>query len=122
MVDLSPLELAFSINERGEIAGTSFVDGVHAVVWRNRTVTDLGTLPGDNYTFALGINDHSEVVGFAAPSPIAPSRAVLWNRGTLTDLGVLPGALSSLAQGINNRGQIVGTSGSHAVVWEESTR
>ncbi|MEO5819366.1 MAG: hypothetical protein ABIT71_02590 [Vicinamibacteraceae bacterium] len=48
-----------SINDRGEIAGSSqAADGTrHAVLWRDGAIVDLGLLPGSFNTAAMSIND-----------------------------------------------------------------
>ena len=75
------------------------------------TITDLGTLGGPS-SFALGINNNAQVVGFA-DTVAAPGHAFLYSSGVMTDLGTLYGN----ARAINNSGQIVGgasTSGNPA--------
>ena len=43
-----------AINGRGDIVGQYWVGGaVHAVLWRNRTPIDLGTLPGGSSNSAV---------------------------------------------------------------------
>ena len=73
------------------------------------TVTDLGTLPDFPFTYATGINDNGQVVGYGFGNGTFLTHAFLFSNGTLTDLGV--GLPSSKAYGINNNGQIVGGNG-----------
>jgi probable HAF family extracellular repeat protein len=91
------------------------------------SMTDLGTLPGADYTVALGINDRGQVVGTSFNTASGGAHAVLWEDGEITDLGVLPSGSHSRASGINNRGQIVGQSLTasgewHAVLWSKEGR
>jgi probable HAF family extracellular repeat protein len=80
-----------------------------AVLWKNSTVLDLGTLGGAT-SEALSINDAGQIVGDSMDATGA-SRAFLYD-GTLMDLNSLipPGSgwLLQSAQGINNAGRICG--------------
>ena len=127
---------ANAINSKGVVVGYSQLDPtitpstIHAFLWQNGTLTDLGTIPGidpiygnasitDNNSSAWGINSKGDVVGISAASPNAVSvagnggRAFLYTNGQMYDL------LSRLAPGtnwtrleaawaINDNGQIVG--------------
>ena len=72
------------------------------------TVTDLGTLGGVN-SYAYGINNLGQVVGYSAISGSSPTHAFLYSDGAMTDLGTLGGTIS-YAYGINDAGQIAGYS------------
>ncbi len=103
---------AYAINNVGQVVGGSDtgtpipfpkayappVPGIHAVLWENGMVTDLGPLHPGEGSEAYGINDRGQVVGRSG------NRAILWNNSAKTDLG--PGA----ALGINNAGTIIGDS------------
>jgi probable HAF family extracellular repeat protein len=76
-------------------------------------MTDLGTLPGANYSDASAINDAGIIVGQSGTYGNASgNHAYMWQDGVMTDLNSLLPAHSGItlinATGINNAGQIVG--------------
>src|SRR5439155_1072417 len=124
--------VATSINASGEISGRSENGGidsvlglneVHAVVWKNGQILDLGTLGGSSS--AVGINEHGQVAGFALnsiPDPVSiynfllfgsvngtQTRAFLWTDGVMQDLGTLGGP-DAQSNFVNDRGQVAGFS------------
>jgi probable HAF family extracellular repeat protein len=114
---------ALAINNEGQAVGHSGVSGdttVHAVLWENGAVKDLGALPGDFGAFASGINHKGHVVGTSYDTN-GNLHAFLWEDGTILELSTLFQADSDLyptmANEINSRGQISGmatvTSGKH---------
>ncbi len=84
----------------------------HAFLYTNGTMTDLGTLPGRTKSYADGINDSGQVVGFCMNSTGGPGGAFLYDGRQMIDLnGLLPansGWRLAGASAINNQGQIVG--------------
>ena len=68
----------------------------------------LDTL-GGSASYANGINDRGQVVGWSLTERDEFQRATLWSNGTTTDLGTL-GGINSYAFGINSGGQIAGWS------------
>lgn len=109
-----------AINERGEIVGFSDLTGdnngqtpnFHAFLWTSQKgIQDLGTLPGDVLSEALGINDEGQVVGVSIDAN-NNERAFIWQNGVMTDLNTLVGSGTSLyllaAGDINDRGEITG--------------
>jgi probable HAF family extracellular repeat protein len=113
--------LALALNNSGQVVGMSDTRGGqdHAFLWRDGTMTDLGTL-GSQFSQAQGINDSGVIVGYSAD-------AFRYSSGTMSNLGDLPGASLGVAYGINNNGQIVGYSGpdtSHtlAFLYSKGTR
>ena len=83
----------------------------HAFGWRNKVLTDLGSLAGSSMGYAIndaGVMDGVSETGSIDPATGFPEvRAVVWKNGTITDLGAFGGAQSQPG-GINNRGQVVG--------------
>jgi probable HAF family extracellular repeat protein len=117
--------IAYAINDRGQIVGQSrSPDGTTrlAVLWQNREITNLNTLPGDFGVIATGINNRGQVVGSTNDSAFNWTHAFIWQDGVMTDLNTLFPADSNLfatmANTINERGQISGMatvlSGPHA--------
>lgn len=123
---------AVSVNNRGEIVGSSEngsvdpltgINETRAILWTAGQLEDLGSF-GGNQNGALGINDRGEVVGFSLNTISDPyslydfllgssngtqTRAFLWRRGQIADLGTLGGP-DATAVFINQRGQIAGYS------------
>ena len=79
-----------------------------ATIAKAGAITDLGTL-GGSFSFANGINDSGQVVGFSSTAGDATVGAFLYSGGVMTNLGSL-GGLASEANGINASGQVVGYS------------
>jgi probable HAF family extracellular repeat protein len=113
------------INNRGQVAGNSTLAGDathHGFVWDRGTLTDLGTLGGDN-SEANSVNDSGVVVGRADVPGSLTHHGFLFRHGVMTDLGVIGGDACSTAYSINSAGQIVGDAGicfvgGRAWLWE----
>ena len=111
-----------AISDRGVVVGSSIgPDGrQHAVVWRDGTITDLGT--GDGlHASADGINIHEVIVGSVVDHD-GTRRASVWQEGRMRLLQTADG-FESYAAAINDRGQIVGRvyqgGNSQGVLWED---
>ncbi len=86
---------SMAINERGDVVGFANLANTsppghfnaHAFLWtQSDGIRDLGTLPGDAKSQALGINERRQVVGLSCG---ATCRAFLWQDGVMTDLNTL---------------------------------
>ena len=125
-----PAAFAININNRSEVVGASrnLIRDLHAVSWKDGTVTDLGTLlPTDHQSVARSINNRGQVVGNSSPAfgdpPPPPVRPFFWHDGQFTDMGSLGGTWGT-AYSINERGEAVGgsflASGEmHAFLWKD---
>jgi len=116
-----------AINNSGQVVGTSNLAGNqthHAFLWNEGSLTDLGTLGGDN-SEAYWINDLGEIVGRAdVPGALHNHHAFLWKNGKMKDLGKAKGWPCSTAIDINSRGQVIidtgicGLGGGPGLLWE----
>jgi len=110
--------------------------------WQNGQMTPLPPFPGGYSSYATGVNNQGQVVGWAEngihdptcdPSfQILQFRAAIWEPdGTMQELPPLPGDSTSAATAINDLGQVVGISGDcgiavgsvsakHAVLWRNA--
>jgi probable HAF family extracellular repeat protein len=121
---------AGSINDRGWSTGQSETGAFdhtfnfplfHTVLWKGRTMVDIGTLPGGTTSIGISINNAGQVVAFGnndIPDPFAlfPSatqmRTFLWQQGAVQDIGTLGGPDAAPGPGCDNQrpGVIVGAS------------
>jgi probable HAF family extracellular repeat protein len=118
---------AIAVNSAGQIAGYSQlpIQGtvVHAVVWNDGQISDLGTLGGME-SRAMDINRHGYTVGWALNSSEA-LRPVYWDDlGAIHELPTL-GGRSGAVWAINDLGYAVGNaflnnSIYHAALWSSS--
>ncbi len=104
----------------GEIDPLAGYPAVHATLWRNGQIQNLGTF-GGYQSYAWSVNNLGQVVGFASNTTpdqstgnvfafgATQTHAFLWQSGRMQDLGTLGGPDSD-ALIINERGQITGMS------------
>lgn len=115
---------ANAVNNAGEVVGfsataASLFDGFS---WQSGTMTDLGTLPGGQFSFAYGINNSGAIAGTASDN-VGNYHAIVWQNGQMVDLGFLSGGSQASAMAINDSGTVAGyaydsSNSSHAVVWQ----
>jgi probable HAF family extracellular repeat protein len=121
------------INDRGWVPGLSTLSGdqsVHAFLWRDGVMTDLGTLGGPNSLQIVSKDNRGLIAGAAettSADPLAENfcafntffgtqttglicRGFLWRDGVMTGLPTLGGS-NGYANSVNNRGQAVGVGG-----------
>jgi probable HAF family extracellular repeat protein len=117
--------IAGGINSAGVIVGTANLDNgsQEAVKWDSSgQMTELGFLPGGNWSSANDINASGQVVGVANNPGVTSYQAVVWaSDGSIQALpppADLSTNVSSFAIAINSSGQIVGDMGGHAVLWD----
>jgi probable HAF family extracellular repeat protein len=110
---------ATAVNDNNQVVGASGMCGggpglgpipVHAVLWQNDSVTDLGNLGGAVNNIAYAINKSGQIVGASDLAGDNTGHAFLWQKGVMTDLGTLAGDFSSAAFGVNDNGMVVGLS------------
>ena len=119
------------ISNQGTVAGigdTSTADPLcyfddcfypNAFQWQKGVLTNLGTLPGSQWSAANWISGNGLIAGTSENgendplSGLPEFRAVLWNEGKISDLGTLEGGYESAAFAANNRGQVAGFRNQH---------
>ncbi len=82
---------ATAINDRGDVAGQSVLSGnttYHAFLWHYGDMSDLGTLPGDVLSEALGLNNEEQAVGYSCDAS-GDCRGFVWQNGAMNDLNLL---------------------------------
>jgi probable HAF family extracellular repeat protein len=107
---------AENLNNHRQVIGFSDLAGdanFHAFLWTKGTgMQDLGTVPGDANSLAIGINDAGQIVGVSLNASFTQYRAFLRQGQNLIDLNTLVPAGSPLylatACFINDAGEIVG--------------
>lgn len=88
----------------------------HAFRWKDGGMTDLGSLPGINFSAGGSTNARGWIAGQGSSSMLDPNlgvqegRALLWANRRLIDLGDLPGGHESLSVYVDDNDEVVGFS------------
>jgi probable HAF family extracellular repeat protein len=110
-----PGAVALSVNNRGEVAGSSFTcstpgtlgfPALNPFLWHQGVMTDLGTL-GGTFGVAAKVTNRGQVVGDSDLEGDSTRHGFSWKDGVLTDIGTLGGDFST-AKWVNEAGQVVG--------------
>lgn len=110
-------------------------------IWQNGVMSPLAPLSGGINSYASGINNQGQAVGWAengvhettcTPPQVLQFEPVIWGPkvGEITQLPPLSGDLDGAATAINDKGDVVGISGicdqaigrytaAHAVIWQD---
>ena len=129
IIDLGTLgglsSTALGINNLSQVVGgADLANGKrHAFLWQNGTMTDLGTLPGDQYTEAWDVNNNGVVCGGSSFSGGGGWNAFVWQSGVMTKLPHISGTPTgdSIALAVNDAGQVVGVSNGASVLWQNGS-
>jgi len=108
---------ATNLNERGQIAGMSYVNSTpneitgiptqDPFLWENGVMLDLGTL-GGTFGTTSGLNERGEVIGQSNLAGNQASHPFLWTKSVgMQDLGTL-GGNTGVTNWINDSGDIAG--------------
>jgi probable HAF family extracellular repeat protein len=127
-----PDSVALQVNERGQIAGQSYLNsipnattGVPTIdpffIGEDGKMVDLGNL-GGTVGWTSGLNNRGQVIGAMTLAGDGGWHPFLWSHGVLTDLGTL-GADCGNATAINDAGDVVGVACTptlfSAVLWRD---
>ena len=127
VIDLGTLggtySIGFGVNNRGWVNGGATLQGdtvVHASLWHDGVLTDLGTLGGPNSNSFFPLNEKGEVGGLSDTSTPDPNGEdfcgfgtyliclpFVWKNGVISPLPTL-GGNNGQALEVNNRGQVAG--------------
>lgn len=138
--------IVWNVNNRGEIAGAAantIADSnagflfpsatqLHASIWRNGVIQDIGTLGTGTDSMAYIVNERGQVSGITfinntinATTGMPTADPFLWENGKMIDLGTL-GGVYGVANAFNNSGESAGYSDlagdqtSHPFLWTKA--
>jgi probable HAF family extracellular repeat protein len=109
--------LVTGLSETGAFDPLTGWPSVHAALWQNSKVTDVGTVGGGYESIGAGVNSRGQVVGSSlntVPDSFwffsTQSRAYSWQNGVILDLGTLGTGTDAFAYWVNEKGQVAGSS------------
>jgi probable HAF family extracellular repeat protein len=111
---------AAAVNDKDYVVGTAAVNDatgtVHAYVWHEGTMRDLGTLNGRDDSQATDINSHGDIVGSTSTQVNDSIAFIAGIDGGMREL--LPGlSPPTTASAINDHGDVVGTWGTKSYLY-----
>ncbi|MCA9300007.1 MAG: hypothetical protein KDA28_13130, partial [Phycisphaerales bacterium] len=107
--------IARDINELGQIVGSSsgpLGNAMQATIWNGGVPSGLGMASGTDFSFATGINDLGDVVGYSETGSVPgdgsnANTATWWGHdGTISDIGASMGLSFSRAFDVNNASNV----------------
>lgn len=112
---------ARDINSEGLVVGESKTSSgeTHAFLFEGNELIDLGTLPGQTFSMANGVNNLGQATGYGRDSVNSGmASAIVWNRDeSRIILPNLPREQYSQGSDLNDHGDVAGVSGTRAVLW-----
>ena len=114
---------AYALNNVGQVTGYIYTSkGLHASIYSNGVIQDIGTFPGASFSEGQSINGYGDVVGYSDHGNATPPHAFLYHNGVMQDIGLLHSYDNdSYAYGINNAGDVVGQSGFTGFLYHNGT-
>ncbi|GAG46338.1 unnamed protein product, partial [marine sediment metagenome] len=122
------------INNLGQVVGRSYIepnqwDPPHAFIWASGTMTDLGTLPGDDCSVANAINNNGVIVGVSSHQngDVSVKQGFFWNPSSgMAGAEPLTADCNTEIVDINDEDAAAGYSedeygNQHAVFWDDGT-
>ena len=110
----------WGINELGQAVGHADAPNglsLHAFLWDGTEMIDLGTL-GTPYSWAYGINNHTQITGYSGVNGIT-IHCYIWENGVMNDIGHLPWGRGTFSRcnAINEDGVVAGVCHSSRPGW-----
>jgi uncharacterized membrane protein len=110
------------VTDKLDMVGTFVEENFQGFLLRGRRVTRIGPLPGDNFSFAFGLNDRRQVIGNSTGD--GGSSQFVWRDGQFTILEGLTGQKFSIEPvEIQHQGIVAGSDSlaGRAVIWQNGT-